>query len=329
MKTILFVFSACLVAAGCDAPAEQISEEEISLLPGKEDRLGNRSVDTFGGVLHYDDAAHSVDLPTAGYKAGFTFRAVAGKEFKLSARVSGGKASATLKLYGPKSARTGNYPYVATASTYDEGGGLTVDVLYHKARAEGIYLAVLSTSRRAGGVGEVHLNCGNGDECELGCAVVRLWDPQCGVDGVTYGNQPSAACFDVPIAHRGECEVIEPPPPGCELIDCGPNKLCQMQEIVCITEPCNPVPVCVCASLGLCVDGYKWSDETCQCEPAQTTCVVTGCSGQVCAAEQTITTCEWLPQYACYADATCAVQPDGHCGWTETVELTNCLEGAR
>lgn len=57
-------------------------------------------------------------------------------------------------------------------------------------------------------------------------------------------------------------------------------------------------------------------------------CVVTGCSGQVCAAEPVITTCEWQPQYECYRSATCERQPGGECGWTETPELDACLAGS-
>ena len=56
-------------------------------------------------------------------------------------------------------------------------------------------------------------------------------------------------------------------------------------------------------------------------------CVVTGCSGQVCAEEDVFTTCEWLPQYACYDTATCERQADGACGWTATPELSACLGG--
>lgn len=55
------------------------------------------------------------------------------------------------------------------------------------------------------------------------------------------------------------------------------------------------------------------------------TCVVTGCSGQVCASEEVVTTCEWMPTYACYEAAPCEVQADGECGWTPTEELLSCL----
>jgi eight-cysteine-cluster-containing protein len=54
-------------------------------------------------------------------------------------------------------------------------------------------------------------------------------------------------------------------------------------------------------------------------------CVVTGCSGQVCADEEVFTTCEWRDEYACYAEATCERQVDGACGWTMTEELESCL----
>jgi hypothetical protein len=65
------------------------------------------------------------------------------------------------------------------------------------------------------------------------------------------------------------------------------------------------------------------------CEPVAAPCVKTGCSGHICADEDMFTTCEWHESYACYATATCERQPGGECGWTETTELTNCLEGSR
>jgi hypothetical protein len=55
-------------------------------------------------------------------------------------------------------------------------------------------------------------------------------------------------------------------------------------------------------------------------------CYATGCSGQICADRDTITTCEFRPEYACYKSAQCTVQPDGKCGWTATAELQACLQ---
>jgi hypothetical protein len=55
-------------------------------------------------------------------------------------------------------------------------------------------------------------------------------------------------------------------------------------------------------------------------------CVVGGCSGQLCTDDPSmISTCEYRPEYACYASATCARQETGECGWTETSELRSCL----
>jgi hypothetical protein len=55
-------------------------------------------------------------------------------------------------------------------------------------------------------------------------------------------------------------------------------------------------------------------------------CYVGGCSSQICSDQEgVISTCEWRPEYACYADATCGRQADGTCGWTETEALNACL----
>jgi len=65
-------------------------------------------------------------------------------------------------------------------------------------------------------------------------------------------------------------------------------------------------------------------------EPAEPLgeCKPTGCSGQVCSDEDVITTCEYLPQYACYKEATCERQTTGECGWTYSPELSECLKSA-
>lgn len=54
-------------------------------------------------------------------------------------------------------------------------------------------------------------------------------------------------------------------------------------------------------------------------------CIKTGCSSQVCADQNVITTCEFRPEYECYQKATCERQSDGNCGFTKTPELTACL----
>ena len=58
-------------------------------------------------------------------------------------------------------------------------------------------------------------------------------------------------------------------------------------------------------------------------------CFATGCSGQVCADEPVITTCEFLSKYQCYKSAQCQRQANGRCGWTVTDELRACLYSNR
>jgi len=54
-------------------------------------------------------------------------------------------------------------------------------------------------------------------------------------------------------------------------------------------------------------------------------CIVTGCSSQVCADQDVITTCEFRPEFDCYRAAQCERQADNQCGWTMTSELQACL----
>jgi hypothetical protein len=58
-------------------------------------------------------------------------------------------------------------------------------------------------------------------------------------------------------------------------------------------------------------------------------CRPSGCSSHVCSDQDVITTCEFLPEYACYQTATCERQADGECGWTETETLLTCIREAR
>ena len=57
-------------------------------------------------------------------------------------------------------------------------------------------------------------------------------------------------------------------------------------------------------------------------------CKVTGCSSQICAEEETTTTCEMKPEYACYKNAKCERQEDGKCGWTPSDKLLACIYSA-
>ena len=54
-------------------------------------------------------------------------------------------------------------------------------------------------------------------------------------------------------------------------------------------------------------------------------CIKTGCSGQICADETKMSTCEYRSEYECYKKAACERQDDGNCGFTKTPTLTSCL----
>lgn len=60
--------------------------------------------------------------------------------------------------------------------------------------------------------------------------------------------------------------------------------------------------------------------------PEPSSCIVTGCSGQVCASEPVMTTCEYTCEYGCYQYATCEAQAAGLCGWTSSPEFDACMD---
>ena len=54
-------------------------------------------------------------------------------------------------------------------------------------------------------------------------------------------------------------------------------------------------------------------------------CIISGCSAEVCSDQAVVTPCIWRDAYACFRDARCERQSDGACGWTQTSELVACL----
>ena len=127
-----------------------------------------------------------------------------------------------------------------------------------------------------------------------------------------------AACVD------NVCQMVDAPMGECDPGACGPalgmpNHLCD--DGVTVAGP-----------TGRCLrnedDSCGW--EVISCPEPLVGCRTSGCSGQICIAEDAppvFTTCDWRPEYACYHDAACERQSDGACGWTMTAELTACLGG--
>jgi hypothetical protein len=168
---------------------------------------------------------------------------------------------------------------------------------------------------------QTRFNC-----CDGKCACVASDLVQCFVDPceVSTCDVEGAVCYS---NYCGGCNA--------EWIDPSGALVCTPADDACADESREYVAddPATCARIRFfCDPGEQafFDDCGCGCEPAPIACHVGGCSGQLCVGpgEPDITTCEWRPEYACYRDATCAVQPSGRCGWTPTPELQACLDGA-
>ena len=138
---------------------------------------------------------------------------------------------------------------------------------------------------------------------------------------------------------QGVCVPVEPPPVRCASdIDCGDFVAaicwngqcysffdCDMSHNFCDMVPptCEDglVPSVVNGCFGPCINPSMCA--------APTPCVVSGCAGQICSDHEVYTDCAARPEDSCFATATCEVQADGLCGWTQTDALTACLTAAR
>jgi len=126
-----------------------------------------------------------------------------------------------------------------------------------------------------------------------------------------------APCFK----QCSQCIVYPPAQPPCE----GGIIVTPHDENGCALPPrCERGEGATCGTDMPCDPGFACAGGV--CHAAATQCYVGGCSGQVCSDQSgVVTTCEYMPWYACYRDATCEPQPDGTCGWTPTPELAQCL----
>lgn len=177
-------------------------------------------------------------------------------------------------------------------------------------------IAVDETARRANGGKADFIPKGS---CEDACGK-KTKKGNCYCDEVCekYGD----CCLDkVEICDAGGCTSDD---------ECAAGEYCA--QVQCITTPCpalctpqqeegTPCNLNVQCQEGLlCLDGV--------CAPAPPKCKRTGCSGQVCAFEDVITTCEYKPEYACYDEpgASCGLLDDGTCGWTLSGEAQQCMD---
>lgn len=80
------------------------------------------------------------------------------------------------------------------------------------------------------------------------------------------------------------------------------------------------------------LQNWKASDDELQSEcMTDDDCITGGCSGTICQskdAEPIFTTCEYLPEYACYKEINCGCK-EGKCQWDKTAEFDKCVREAR
>ncbi len=186
-------------------------------------------------------------------------------------------------------------------------------------------------------------DCGDGGVCRF-----EPYACPCSID--ENGKVICPDCGPPPDA-RGWCEY----PPKETL--CGPNGECpsgfacnecahgscpMCDDCVAVCEPevdlgCRADADCAtgercdfkaCTATGACAPGMDCAICVGQCVPKEDTnpCFATGCSGQICSDRDVMSTCEFLPWYACYKLASCGQDAAGTCGWSETPEFLKCMQ---
>jgi len=95
--------------------------------------------------------------------------------------------------------------------------------------------------------------------------------------------------------------------------ECGPGQFCHIEGDIC---DCPPGSDCLCPQpVGTCLEAR---------EPTE--CQTTGCSGEICAAEDMASICIWDPSFSCLELTTCGnYAPNGGCGFEPNDAYLACL----
>lgn len=183
-------------------------------------------------------------------------------------------------------------------------------------------------------------DCGAGQFCEIemcsGCACAAGMPCDCPPEPSCVGT-----CKDlpepVPCDADGGCPagtVCECGPiPGCPECDACLMQCVPAPELVCeVDSDCPAGQACVLGPCPLAPCSPEWCPPcygTCQDvqpPPPPSKCVVSGCSGEICAEQPMASDCSWDPAYECLKYSQCGnYAPDGSCGWAKTPEYQKCM----
>lgn len=144
-----------------------------------------------------------------------------------------------------------------------------------------------------------------------------------------FGNAvcqaPAACSSDADCSADRWCRPVAAPGSGSECVPfAGEGESCGGFRPASSFERCAPGLICDTPDFIADAPGICRAE---QCT-ADADCARTGCSGQICSSESVITTCEFRPEFICYADplvTTCGCR-GGLCGFDPTPQLSQCLE---
>jgi eight-cysteine-cluster-containing protein len=151
-------------------------------------------------------------------------------------------------------------------------------------------------------------DCEEDDDCEdwETCEIAMCANVPCdkSSDNCPESNQCWGLCTAQPLA-AGQCYIDD---------DCDDGMGCD-------DSACKKGPPCKGDNCPPCVGA-------CLPEKPAKECIITGCSGQICADQPMNSDCAWLPKYACFKLTTCEVLANDQCGWVETSAFLQCLDQA-
>jgi hypothetical protein len=170
--------------------------------------------------------------------------------------------------------------------------------------------------------------CADGEYCMPGVCLAYcvVGDPSCCAPATCQGGAdfcPTALC--APGTYCNE------ETDSCEPVVCG-EVLCALYCPYGFEVDEDGCEICRCADepgfclRALCGPGTVCDEATDSCVPAPADCIVSGCSGEICADESRYSTCIARPEAVCYADyGVCERQPSGACGWSSTPDFDACM----